>query len=370
MPKNIVICCDGTNNKVTLDENTNVVYLYSCLVHNTDQVAFYSPGVGTMYPSRLSWTITKWWFRLIDLMSAKTLNDKVRDAYIYLMNTYEEGDQIYLFGFSRGAYTVRMLAGILNMYGLLHKGNYSHVSYIFKDYSKNYSEPLKIDKKIWFGLANKIKKSFGRPVEVKFMGIWDTVASVGSFTAWYRPFPYTHSLENVCTVRHALAIDERRKHYTPFRVSELHQDLKEVWFSGAHADVGGSYRDDSLAKISLEWMLGEAHLAGLLLDKSRVDYYLYGLNSRYRKPNYKKKIHNSLKKKFMLLDIAPRPSYSVERGFYLDFRLWPLREIPKNDRVHESVFLKKEYRVGKYIYDPQNLHPMEDYRIEKSILIE
>jgi uncharacterized protein (DUF2235 family) len=369
MPKNIVICCDGTNNKVTLDENTNVVYIYSCLKHNADQIAYYSPGVGTMYPSGLNWAISKWWFRLLDLMSAKTLNDRVRDAYMFLMMNYEEGDKIFLFGFSRGAYTVRMLAGILNMYGLLHKGNYSHVSYIFKDYAQNYTEPLKGQKQVWFNLAFKIKKSFGRPVNVEFVGIWDTVASVGNFTKWYRPFPYTHSLENVSIVRHALAIDEKRKHYIPFRVSSKHKDLKEVWFAGAHSDVGGSYQDDSLAKISLEWMIGEAMKNGLNFDKERIKYYLYGENSRYKKPDCTKQINNSLLKKFMLLDMMPRPSFHPSKGFYLDFRLWPLRKIEDNDTVHKSVFDKIKYTQNGHLYQPKNLNPKITYKVEENLPI-
>lgn len=367
MPKNIVICCDGTSNKLSLNENTNVVHIYSCLTKSKDQITYYNPGVGTLAPTTFKRNYRKLIYKLSDMFTARTLNDRVKDAYVYLMNHYEEGDQIYLFGFSRGAYTVRMLAGMIKMYGILYSGNESHIEYIFHDYGKIGVDPLKSEKNRFFGLANRIRHSFSHKSDIHFMGIWDTVVSIGNLTSWYRPFPYTDSLEGVKTVRHAIAIDEKRKHYHPFRVNSDHKDCKEVWFAGVHSDVGGSYTKEGLSKIALEWMLGEASQYGLILDKSRVDRYLYGKNSNYQKPDFTQNIEKSDTWIFKIADILPRPSYDPKNGFYLDGRFSAVREIEDNALIHETVIKKKAHDEGGHIYIPKNLGSHGKYIEVKSL---
>src|SRR5256885_8816208 len=122
MSRNIVICCDGTNNEFGTD-NTNVVRLVQVCTHDVNtQVIYYDPGVGTLPEAGLMTRIGKSASELFDLALANTLLPKVQEAYTFLMNTWRKGDQVYLFGFSRGAYTVRVLAGLLHQLGLLNRG--------------------------------------------------------------------------------------------------------------------------------------------------------------------------------------------------------------------------------------------------------
>jgi uncharacterized protein (DUF2235 family) len=344
MPKNIIICCDGTDNKLTIKNNTNVIHLYSCLQLNEQQIGYYNPGVGTIAPDGISTWLLRKWYRFVDLISASSLHTNVKDAYLYLMDVYEEGDKIYLFGFSRGAYTARMLSGLLEMFGLLHKGNTNHLRHVMDVYAKG-------DK--MFMLASAFKARFSREIKIEFIGIWDTVVSVGGLIGFYKSFPYSRSLGIAKTVRHAVGIDERRKHYCYYEVSEKHADCQEVFFAGVHSDVGGSYEEEGLSKITLEWMLGEASNFGLKLDKSKVDRYVFGIDSKYDKPYFKADIHNSLTSEFIIADFFPRPRYSKSSLFSMkiDFRLWPLRVIPAKAKIHQSVIDKTNLDN----YKPRNL---------------
>ena len=125
MPKNIVICCDGTGNSFeNPDNDSNVIKLYSTLViDGAKQVGYYHPGVGTLGdPTARNW-FSRNWSKVKGLAFGGGLLDNVGDAYRFMMDVYEVGDQVYLFGFSRGAYTVRALAGVLRMFGVLNSGN-------------------------------------------------------------------------------------------------------------------------------------------------------------------------------------------------------------------------------------------------------
>lgn len=129
MPKNIVICCDETGEEFG-DRNSNVIKLYCTLPQDQFQIAYYHPGLGTMgAPGALS-KLAQWWTKMLGLAFGYGLAANIGDAYAYLMENYENGDRVYLFGFSRGAYTVRALAAMLHMYGLLRPGNEGLVRYI------------------------------------------------------------------------------------------------------------------------------------------------------------------------------------------------------------------------------------------------
>jgi uncharacterized protein (DUF2235 family) len=122
MPKNIVLCCDGTGNEFGF-ANSNVVKLYSVLdLSSPDrQIAYYHPGLGTMGAPTALTKFTKWWTRLFGLMFGRGLMDDIGDAYSFLMDGFSAGDTVFIFGFSRGAYTARALAGMLHMFGLVRK---------------------------------------------------------------------------------------------------------------------------------------------------------------------------------------------------------------------------------------------------------
>ena len=210
-PKNIVVCCDGTGNQFG-EENSNVVKLYTCLTVDRDQRAYYHPGVGTMGDPRQTTWVGKQWSKVKGMAFGAGFQANLADAYKFLMDTYEDGDHIYLFGFSRGAYTVRALAGALNVFGLLCPGNEGHLPYLLAMYSeksrdaynKEGTRQIKQD-----DISNGFREAFSRDVIIHFAGVWDTVSSVG----WiYDPVKLLYEEQNpiVRKGRHAISVDERR----------------------------------------------------------------------------------------------------------------------------------------------------------------
>ncbi|MEA5402779.1 DUF2235 domain-containing protein [Arcicella sp. DC2W] len=356
MAKNIVICCDGTGNKLSISDSTNVIHLYSCLELSTIQVAYYSPGVGTIVPTNTKGFLNRNVQLTKDKVSATSLHSNVIDAYVFLMDSFNEGDKIYLFGFSRGAYTVRMLSGVLEMFGLLHSGNTNHLRYILEVYSTG-------DK--MFQVAKQFKMHFAKNVEIEFIGVWDTVVSMGSLIKFYKGYPYSRQLNIAKNIRHAVSIDERRKHFdfTPINQRE-NNTLKEVYFAGVHSDIGGGYPEEGLSKISLEWMFGEANKHGLIFNKHKVEKVLYttSLTNPEKNLDYKADIHDSLTLVNRLLDFIPRFRFTKESMFNWspDFRIWPRRKIDEGSIIHESVFKK----MDETSYKPPNIP--HEYIIERT----
>jgi len=181
------------------------------------------------------------------------------------MENYREGDKICIFGFSRGACTARALAGALYKVGLLLRDLVEQVPFAYKLYKSK--DPI----------AAGFKKTFSREVRIEFLGVWDTVASVGVVLS--RSLPLIHSNPAITTFRHALSLDERRVRFHP---DVYHQpgtkggddtDAREVWFSGCHGDIGGGSVPDtathSLANITLRWMVKEVEQSkcGILFDR-------------------------------------------------------------------------------------------------------
>jgi uncharacterized protein (DUF2235 family) len=289
--KNIVICLDGTNNQVRAAANTNVVRLFSMLDLRdpTKQVAYYDPGVGT-FSSPAAWTpLARTISRYAGLLFGAGLRQNLGEAYGYLMQTYEEGDRVFVFGFSRGAYNARALCGLLEACGLMRKGEENLVPYLVSAYARDEGRQK-------FKTLGEYSTLFGRSVAVNgsrrrdrfpvhFVGVWDTVKTAGQIGRTLK-WPYTRQLPHTSIVRHAVAIDERRRPYQEYLVEhpkpqfghELHQDRKEVWFAGVHSDVGGMFAKGArLSDIPLKWMAEEAVAAGLLVkprpyhDASKVD---------------------------------------------------------------------------------------------------
>ncbi len=259
MPKNLVICCDGTGEEYG-DNNSNVVKIYSVLENSARLVTYYHPGLGTLGSRFAPTKLGRFWSKVKGLAFGAGLMDNLTDAYVFLMNQYEEGDAIYLFGFSRGAYTVRALAAFLRMFGLMRKGNESLVPYAIRRFRK------KIRNKDAFKYAQGFKQTFSRECRPHFLGVWDTVSSVG----WiYDPLhlPYTAHNPDVEVCRHAVSIDERRCQFRQnLWMPAPGQDSKQLWFAGTHCDIGGGLgsANSGLSDITLRWMLDEAVNAGLL----------------------------------------------------------------------------------------------------------
>ncbi|MGB6480633.1 MAG: DUF2235 domain-containing protein, partial [Candidatus Sulfotelmatobacter sp.] len=301
MGKNIVICCDGTGNEFG-EHNSNVVKLYSALIiDGKRQVGYYHPGVGTMGAPSAHNKISEAWSVVTGLAFGAGLLANVGDAYRYLMNVYEDGDRVYLFGFSRGAYTVRALAGVIHMFGLLCPGNNGLIPYIIRLYAKRTRNAAGM--KNTFEVADGFKFAFCRDCPLYFVGVWDTVSSVG----WiWDPLklPYTGQNPEIINGRHAVSIDERRCYFRNNLWGDQlpGQNIKQVWFAGVHSDVGGSYAaaESGLSQIALEWMLCEAVPLGLLVDPGKTDQILARVPPTTIpppapvQPNPAQKIHDSL----------------------------------------------------------------------------
>jgi len=358
--KNIVICCDGTGNEYS-DHNSNVVKLYSTLVIDPKlQIGYYHPGVGTMgSPSARNW-LSKAWSIVAGLAFGAGLLDNVGDAYRYLMETYETGDRVYLFGFSRGAYTARALAGCLHMFGLLYPGNEGLIPYILRMYSRRTRNAAGMTHT--FSVAEGFKATFCRDCPLHFAGMWDTVSSVGYVWDPVR-LPYTAQNPDMKNGRHAVSIDERRCYFRNnlWGAALPGQTIKQVWFAGVHSDVGGSYpeAESGLSKIALEWMMCEATSLGLLVDAARANYILGRAPAAPPAPvppDPRAKLHNSLTPIWWLVEFLPHKYYD----FAAKRAKWRIpfgarRVIPDGSVLHATV---KEKLQLDQTYKPTNLPPL------------
>jgi uncharacterized protein (DUF2235 family) len=264
--KNIVVFSDGTGQKGGVGSNTNIYKLFNMVEDRTQrQVTFYDPGLGTD------------WKKVTGSIAGRGFSQNVLDCYEFIFEHFEAEDNIFLFGFSRGAATVRSLTGFIHLFGILPHSRKDLIPQAFRIYEiKN--------KKVREEKANAfINKHNTMWCKVKFLGVFDTVAALGLPIKWLSvlldklaPNKF-HSFElskSVIFARQALAIDEERKTFTPLLWDALDNAqpadrMKQVWFSGVHTDVGGGYQEDDLSNISLRWMIREAVDKGLLIyDKS------------------------------------------------------------------------------------------------------
>ena len=312
MPKNIIVCCDGTGNEYG-QQNTNVVKLYEAIARDKQQIAFYDPGVGTF--SILGRELGRRVGIVLGKAFGAGVQQNIEDAYRYLMDRYDPGDKLFLFGFSRGAFTVRALAGMLNRCGLLEKGSINLVPYA----SRIYNDPAR------HKTAPGFKTTYCNKCPPHFIGVWDTVGSMGWF--WGRKFFDETLHKDVNHAFQAVSIDEQRRKFSPslWREPTGQDRITQVWFAGVHSDVGGSYADAGLSDIALKWMLENAQSKGLRLKPGWEE----GLN-----PDPCGQIHNS------------------RRGFW---RVWPpvRRVIAESALIHRSVNVRMENE--RLDYTPRNL---------------
>lgn len=269
MKKRIVICADGTWNRpekdLREDMPTNVLRLARAIkpvaTDGVPQQVFYDWGLGS-YHDRVSAGST-----------GKGLHKNIMDDYRYIVQNYSPGDEVWLFGFSRGAYTVRSLCGLINNCGILKRPDAPLIESAFTNYKRS--------SRAWKPSGPKsvaFRQEHSHPSrKVAFVGAWDTVGALGipiSFLGFLNDkdeFYDTKIGDNVATARHALAIDELRSDFEPtVWEPKPNLDLKQVWFAGSHTDVGGGYprdRDGSLlSDHPLDWMMREANASGLALE--------------------------------------------------------------------------------------------------------
>ena len=258
--KNIVICCDGSCSEYG-EHNTNVVRAYQALDRNPRQIAFYDPGVGTF--NFLGRTFGRRIGRLLGAAFGAGIQQNVEDAYRFLMEHYECGDRVFMFGFSRGAFTVRSLAGMLHDCGLLERGSVNLVPYASKIYTDR-------DRR---RNAAGFKLAFSRECRPYFIGAWDTVGSLGWVWAKKEFNIGLNGVVDYCY--HAVATDERRRQFPVSMWDENRaegwQTVEQVWFPGCHSDVGGWNRKPkmptAIPDVTLRWMLKKAQACGLELEE-------------------------------------------------------------------------------------------------------
>lgn len=270
--KKIALSFDGTWNTpdndadINAGTNTNVYKLHQ-LIRPTDssgvaQVKWYDTGVGT-----------DWYNRFRGGIFGVGLSQNILEGYAKLIELYEEGDQVFIFGFSRGAYTARSLVGLIRNAGLLKKNQAALPDLIQEAYSLYRTKDDGPDE----GNAKLFRAEFSHEIDIQCLGVWDTVGSLGiplsSFKWFNRSFYQFHDTNLSAIVKNAfqaLAIDEHRKDYQA-TLWELDnnppQRIEQVWFAGAHANIGGGYADSRLSDIALAWMADRAGECGLSLNK-------------------------------------------------------------------------------------------------------
>ncbi|WP_431805219.1 DUF2235 domain-containing protein [Microbacterium sp. bgisy203] len=263
MVRNLVVCFDGTSAQPRAGVNTNVVRLYGMLdlADPAKQVAYYDPGVGT-FAAAGAWTpLARWWSRVMGMAFGSGLKENLGEAYTWLMRTWSVGDQVYVFGFSRGAYNARALVGMLRTLGLMRPGSENLVPYAVAAYSGGLDD------------MHKMAEIFAQRVDgdrttvpIRYLGLWDTVKAAGILRRSIT-WPYTRILPNAQRIRHAVSLDERRRPFREYLIDDPNDKTREeVWFAGIHSDVGGTYADDDeLSTIALKWIVDAAVAEGLLV---------------------------------------------------------------------------------------------------------
>ncbi|RYP78641.1 hypothetical protein DL769_003137 [Monosporascus sp. CRB-8-3] len=252
-PRKLVLCFDGTGNKFHGDDSdSNILKIFRCLDREAgDQFHYYQPGIGTYVVSNsLSHTsigsrFRSWYAKAKDSAVGSSFDHHVVGGYRFLMRYYNSGDEIYFFGFSRGAYVARFLAEMLDYVGLLSHGNEEMVSFAWKAFSQwqsrqaDGSEENKQKRREMYRFMKGFRETFSRPVKrIRFLGLFDTVNSVPRFeTAWMQrsKFPYT-ARSSAKVIRHCVSIDERR---AKFRQDLVYQGTKQ------HAKNGVSHHKHS-----------------------------------------------------------------------------------------------------------------------------
>ncbi len=272
MSRRLIVCCDGTWNRLSHKDGksyapTNVARMAASIStggNGMEQLVFYDPGVGTG--------------NILDRYTGGAfgvgLSDNIQDGYQFLLHNYCPGDEIYLFGFSRGAYTARSLAGLIRKCGLLQK-RYSHRIVDAYSIYRIREGGADSDRAIKFRERYSI-----HPITIKFVGVWDTVGALGvpgslfhSTLGRQYQFHDTDLSSSIEYAYHALAINEKRKFFAPTLFHQTAkgraraQTLEQVWFPGVHSDVGGGYAKPELSNEAFYWMKNRAEKVGLAFDE-------------------------------------------------------------------------------------------------------
>ncbi|KAF5348457.1 hypothetical protein D9756_009559 [Leucocoprinus leucothites] len=363
--RTLVLCFDGTGdhgfnfdhkklNRRLGHQNSNIVELFSILRKDDPekQLVYYQAGIGTYTVPQIATPLFAKISKTLDEMVAWNLDAHIMDGYEFLMQNYKAGDRICIFGFSRGAYTARCLAGMIHKVGLLPICNRQQIPFAYKMYTR--CDPL------GWQQSNSFKKTFSINVKIDFLGVWDTVDSVGIIP---RRLPFTTSNTCVRVFRHALALDERRakfkqntwnrpskqeahlaetdrpdhehhgnhqghsgnskhkqmdleRHYS--EIYSTPTDVEEVWFAGCHCDVGGGSVTNgirpNLARIPLRWMIRQTFLTetGIMFSAQGLRKLGFDLDPTTYHPILKRPPALQLPSNTYLQPIPPAEKLSLE----------------------------------------------------------
>ena len=296
MPKNIIVCSDGTGNTAIKGRGTNVFKMFEAIDLNghrsnpalDPQVAFYDDGVGTETFLPL---------KLLGGAFGFGLAKNVRNLYTDLVRVYDPGDRIYLFGFSRGAFTVRTLAGLIAKCGLLDRDKLPTTDAMRKAVGKAY-HTYRQSYRTWLGqllhshqrdldAMQTFKQAHSLPgdIRIHFIGVWDTVDAVGGpfhssdfINAVFHRFKFPdHKLSDLVDwAAQALSIDEARAAFQPV-LWEAKPNIEQVWFAGVHSNVGGGYPKQGMSLVTLDWIMQKAQEHDLrILADDRLRYWEHG----------------------------------------------------------------------------------------------
>lgn len=351
-PKNIVVCLDGTNDELGSGRPTNPAKVFEMLDLDqpTRQIAYYDPGVGTLPAATARGKLGRFTSRIGQMAFGYGMKTNLMQAYGWLMANYQPLDRLYIFGFSRGAYTARALVGMLARPGLLRSGSDNLVEYAVKQYARKRSVAAEdalaaqsaefADTLCWGTQSQRMNPDWpycpdeqGRihSIPIEYLGVWDTVEASGLAGIGEVKWPDTRSLWNVHRIRHAVSIDESRRPYRDFLV-EKRKDVEEVWFAGVHCDVGGTFQNCELATIALKWVFDP--VCGELLLRDGEPALEYNRWCTVQESFAAAEPHDN--GKVWLLTGPPRK-----------------RKIPDDAQLHQSVRVRRQQRPD-YLRDLPN----------------
>jgi uncharacterized protein (DUF2235 family) len=377
--RKLIVCLDGTWNQRDSEEApTNVAKMARAIAPLDEaggsQLIYYHPGVGS----------GDWFDQLVGGGFGAGLSANVESAYSFLADNVQNNDLIYLFGFSRGAFTARSLAGLVTRVGLLNKSDMVHFQAIYNIYrsqehrakilGRDVSNDARLDalRQLFPEAKNpKNKDKVGslnevianrQATKIFFVGVWDTVGSLGIplgplrwLTMRQFQFHDTDLNNDVRYAYHALAIDERRGTFKPTlwtrnkrTESDAPQTLQQVWFAGCHSNIGGGYDESGLADMSFLWMAAKAHAA--VPDDNRETFKPLAFDQNYFK------VDNFTQEMGTLVNSRSGPWYLLPRNIRRPFKPSEKPDAETCEKIHRSVIMRYD-KSGTGLFKPKKYQP-------------
>jgi uncharacterized protein (DUF2235 family) len=358
-PKSIIVFCDGTWNSSDQKSKdnrlipTNVAKLFEAVcpddAEGNPQIVHYIKGLGT-----------RWGERLSGGGFGHGISGNIKEGYQFICSNYEEGDRVFLFGFSRGAYTARSIAGFINNVGILKRAYFYKLNDAYECYRDKTTDWMPGSKN-----AVEFQQTYGWPSKsIHFVGVWDTVGALGTpygivvswvidklFKCSFHDVKLSSSIKNAY---HAVAIDERRWPFRPslWELSQSHElnenkyapdgslNFEQCRFAGVHSDVGGGYPETGLSDIALEWMADKARKRDLRLDLTCIDNPPIKANPLGQMHNSQTWVYKIATLAFVKIPSAlrvPLPKIDPKDIKRISWRGDFVRQFPDDATVHPAV---------------------------------